>query len=360
MTSGNFWNGRRVLITGHTGFKGAWLSFWLRENGAEVFGYSLEPPTEPNLFEIAKIGEMISGDTRADVRDLSALEETLRRVRPEIVFHMAAQSLVRLSYEIPVETFGVNVMGTVHLLQAIRSIPSVCAAVIVTSDKCYENPGIGKPFRESDPMGGYDPYSASKGCAEIVVTSFRTSASALGSRKSKIAVGSARSGNVIGGGDWSADRLVPDCVRAFIADEPVRLRNPQAVRPWLHVLEPLAGYISLAERLADANSEPYTSAFNFGPELRNDQNVLQVARTVARLWGENARVEVSNGPHPPEAATLRLDTTKARAVLGWTAQWDTTQALERSVEWYKAWAAGKDVRPLMKRQLADFVTTSQK
>src|SRR5690348_12712299 len=242
VTQRNFWNGRHVLITGHTGFKGAWLSLWLREKGAKVFGYSLAPPTDPNLFEIAKIGEMISGDTRADIRDLSALGETLRTAQPEIVFHMAAQSLVGLSYEIPVETFNVNVMGTVNLLQAVRRVPSVRAAVIVTSDKCYENLGTGQSYRETDPMGGADPYSASKGCAEIVVASFRASAAALGPKGSDIAIASARSGNVVGGGDWSLDRLVPDCIRSFVAGIPVKLRNPEAVRPWLHVLEPLSGY----------------------------------------------------------------------------------------------------------------------
>ena len=350
----NSWKGRRVLITGHTGFKGAWLSFWLREQGAEVFGYSLAPPTDPNLFEIAKIDKMISGDTRADIRDLSRLKETLRSSRPEIVFHLAAQSIVRLSYEIPVETFDVNVMGTAHLLQAIRSAPSVRAAVIVTSDKCYENLGAGQAHRETDPMGGADPYSASKGCAEIVAASFRASSAALGTQGSDIAIASARSGNVVGGGDWSPDRLVPDCIRSFVAGVPVKLRNPEAVRPWLHVLEPLAGYILLAERLVDANSDRYATAFNFGPGPGNDANVLQVAQSVAQLWGDQARVEVAGGLHLPEAAMLRLDATKASRLLGWDAHWGIIEALERTVEWYKAWQAGLDVRPLMTRQLADF------
>jgi len=360
VTNTNFWNGRRVLITGHTGFKGAWLSFWLRENGAEVFGYSLDPPTNPNLFEIAKIGEILSGDARADIRDLSALEETLRRTRPEIVFHMAAQSLVRLSYEIPVETFSINVMGTVHLLRAVRHIPSVRAAVIVTSDKCYENLGAGKPYRETDPMGGADPYSASKGCAEIVVASFRTSAAALRPQGSDIAIASARSGNVVGGGDWSSNRLVPDCIRSFVAGIPVELRNPNAVRPWLHVLEPLSGYVSLAEQLVGANSKRFATAFNFGPSPDNDADVLQVAQTVADLWGHQARVEAVGGTHPPEAAVLRLDATKASRLLNWQARWNITQALERAVEWYKVWHAGRDVRPIMIRQLADFTVAPTK
>jgi CDP-glucose 4,6-dehydratase len=343
VTTANFWKGRRVLITGHTGFKGAWLSMWLREEGAVVFGYALDPPTNPSLFEVAKIGEMIWGDTR-----------------PEIVFHLAAQSLVRLSYAIPIETFDVNVIGTARLLQAIRHVPSVRAAVVVTSDKCYENLGGSKAYRETDPMGGHDPYSASKGCAEIVVTSFRASAAALGKHGSDIAIASARSGNVVGGGDWSPDRLVPDCIRAFVVGSPVKLRNPEAVRPWLHVLEPLAGYVLLAERLVDANSDQFATAFNFGPGADNDANVLQVARAVARLWGATASVEVESGPHPPEAKNLRLDATKASVLLGWAARWDLMQTLERAVEWYKTWQSGQDVRPLMRRQLADFVSAAGK
>jgi len=355
----NFWHGRRVFITGHTGFKGAWLSLWLREKGAEVFGYSLDPPTNPSLFEIAKVGGALSGDTRADIRDVPKLEQALRDAQPEIVFHLAAQSLVRLSYAIPIETFDVNVMGTAHFLQAIRRTPSVRAAVIVTSDKCYENLGGGQPYRETDPMGGYDPYSASKGCAEIVIASFRASADALGVDGSRIAIASVRSGNVIGGGDWSADRLMPDCIRSFVGGFPVKLRNPNAVRPWLHVLDPLAGYILLGERLTKANSASFATAFNFGPGLENDANVLQVAEAVARLWGGEARVEVVRGPHPPEAETLRLDATRASALLGWNARWDVTRAVERAVEWYKAWASGRDVRPLMIRQLADFAASSK-
>ena len=360
MTATNFWSGRRVLITGHTGFKGAWLSLWLREKGAKVFGYSLDPPTDPSLFEIAKIGKIMSGDTRADICDLSALEDALRRARPEIVFHLAAQSLVRLSYALPVETFSANVMGTVHLLQAIRRVRSVRAAVIVTSDKCYENLGTGQSYRETDPMGGADPYSASKGCAEIVVTSFRTSAAALGAEGSDIGIASARSGNVVGGGDWSPDRLVPDCIRSFVAGVPVKLRNPEAVRPWLHVLEPLAGYMLLAERLVDANSDRYATAFNFGPGTDNDANVLHVAQSVAQLWGNQAHVEVIEGAHLPEAATLRLDATKASQLLNWQAHWDITQALERAVEWYKVWQAGRDVQSIMTRQLADFAAAAGK
>lgn len=354
MTAANFWRGRRVLITGHTGFKGAWLSFWLREEGAEVFGYSLDPPTEPNLFRAAGIGKVITSDIRADIRDPSALGDALSRVRPEIVFHLAAQSIVRLSYSIPAETFSVNVMGTAHLLDAVLQAPSVRAAVIVTSDKCYENAGCAKPYRETDPMGGSDPYSASKGCAELVVASLRASASALGPRGSDVAIASVRSGNVVGGGDWSPDRLVPDCIRAFVAGLPVKLRNPDAVRPWLHVLEPLAGYLDIGQRLLGADSARYATAFNFGPAAANDANVLRVAQTVADLWSEGARVEIVGGANLPEAATLHLDSTKALQMLGWKSRWNLTETLERAVEWYKAWQQGRDLRQLMTRQLGDF------
>lgn len=358
MSAPHDWHRRRVLITGHTGFKGAWLSFWLREQGAEVFGYSLDPPTEPSLFQVARIGELIAGDIRADIRDPSALREALAHVRPEVVFHMAAQSIVRLSYSIPVETFSVNVMGTAHVLDAIRHAPSVRAAIIVTSDKCYENLGGDRPYRETDPIGGNDPYSASKACAELVVASFRASARALGPEGSDVAIASVRSGNVVGGGDWSPDRLVPDCVRAFVAGVAVTLRNPDAVRPWLHVLEPLAGYIEVAERLLDAGAERYAAAFNFGPAPVNDANVLKVAQTVAQLWGSGARVEIVGGANLPEATTLRLDSTKALQLLGWKPRWNFAETLERAVEWYKAWQQGRDLRQLMTRQLATFTAKS--
>jgi CDP-glucose 4,6-dehydratase len=349
-----FWSERRVLVTGHTGFKGAWLCLWLHEMGAELYGYSLEPPTDPSLFEVARLGPAMTVDARADIRDLTTLEEVLRHAQPEVVFHLAAQSLVRLSYAVPVETFAVNVMGTANLLQASRNTPSVRAVLVVTSDKCYENLGDRRAYHETDRMGGDDPYSASKGCAEIVTSSFRSSAAAIGEQGSSIAVASARSGNVVGGGDYSPDRLVPDCIRAFVSGRPVKLRYPEAVRPWLHVLEPLAGYIMLAEKLLEPDCGRYASAFNFGPNNGNDANVLYVAQSMARLWGEGAWVEAAPGPHPPEAAALRLDASKSRLVLGWGTRWDLVQTLERVVEWYRTWHRGQDVRSIMTRQLADF------
>jgi CDP-glucose 4,6-dehydratase len=358
VTAVRAWNGRRVLITGHTGFKGAWLTLWLREQGAEIHGYALEPPTEPSLYADAGIGETLASDTRADIRDLSILDDTFSRVRPEVVFHLAAQSLVRPSYARPVETFDVNVMGTANVLQAALRAGSVRAAVIVTSDKCYENLGSGKSYGETDPMGGDDPYSASKGCAELVVGAFRASANALVAKGDAPVIASVRSGNVVGGGDWSADRLLPDCVRSFITGDTVKLRYPQAVRPWLHVLEPLAGYIALAETMLASGGERFATAFNFGPGPGNDANVLTVAQTAARLWGNGARVEVIGGSHLPEAGMLRLDAAKAAALLGWSARWDLTQTLDRTVEWYRSWKSGADVRGLMVRQLADFAAAA--
>ena len=254
----------------------------------------------------------------------------------------------------PVETFDVNVTGTAHVLDAVCQIPSVRVAIIVTSDKCYENSGAARPYRETDPMGGHDPYSASKGCAELVVASFRASRSALAPSRSDVAIASVRSGNVVGGGDWSPDRLVPDCIRAFTSGNPVTLRNPQAVRPWLHVLEPLAGYIMVAERLLGSAPGQYATAFNFGPTSENDANVLQVAQTVAQLWGRGARVEIAGGTHLPEAAVLRLNSIKASQMLGWKPRWNLAETLGRAVEWYQAWQHGNDVRQLMTRQLADF------
>jgi CDP-glucose 4,6-dehydratase len=249
-------------------------------------------------------------------------------------------------------------MGTVNVLQALLRAGSVRAAVIVTSDKCYENLGSGGPYSETDPMGGDDPYSASKGCAELVVSAFRASANAIGAKGEVPAIASVRSGNVVGGGDWSANRLVPDCVRSFVAGEPVKLRYPQAVRPWLHVLEPLYGYILLAEKMLAANGERFATAFNFGPGAGNDANVLTVAQTAARLWGDAARVEVIGGSHLPEAGLLRLDAAKAAALLGWSSRWDLTQTLGRTIEWYRSWKSGADVRTLMVRQLADFAVAA--
>lgn len=357
VTLSNFWRGRKVLVTGHTGFKGAWLAFWLRELGAEVHGFALDPPTDPNLFDLAQIRTVMTSDTRGDVRKIDELHHTLMRFRPEIVFHLAAQSLVRLSYAAPVETFDVNVMGTVSLLTAIRKVPSIGAVVVVTTDKCYENNGAGLAYCETDPLGGADPYSASKACAEIVTASFRTSNRALADGYVDALIASVRSGNVIGGGDWSSDRLVPDCIRSFMAQKPVVLRYPHAVRPWLHVLEPLAGYLTLAERLMQPGAQRYAEAFNFGPRPENEADVITVAQAAAVSWGSGAYIETTDGSHLPESAALRLDATKARKMLDWDTRWNLQQSIENTVQWYRAWHEGRNVQQLMARQLADFSTT---
>ncbi len=361
MPNADLWRGTPVLVTGHTGFKGSWLTCWLGALGARVHGYSLDPPTEPSLFALARAAEDLACDTRADLADISALTAALGRSQPRVVFHMAAQPLVRASYAQPVETFATNVMGTAHLLEAIRQVDSVQAVVVVTTDKVYENREWVYPYREADPLGGRDPYSASKAAAEIVTASYRASFfGGPGGHPARIAT--ARAGNVIGGGDWATDRLVPDCIGAFIAGTPLSLRYPGAVRPWQHVLEPLSGYLSLAEALLDDISPVHTlsnGAWNFGPDARGDATVGQVANEVARLWGGGVRVNCAQaGHHPHEAGLLRLDVTQARAFLGWTPQWSLQQSLAETVAWYHAWQAGEDMRAVTLQQISAYNAAS--
>ena len=343
-----FWSGKRVFVTGHTGFKGGWLVLWLQQLGAEVIGYSLAPPSTPNLFEAARLEEsMVS--IHGDVRSPDHLLRAMRQHRPEVVFHMAAQSLVRESYDHPTETYATNVMGTVHVLDAIRQVESVRSAVVVTSDKCYENresPLWG--FRETDPMGGLDPYSNSKGCAELVVSSYQRSFFADASRP--IGVGSARAGNVIGGGDWADDRLIPDVVRAFSDGEPVHIRNPRAVRPWQHVLEPLRGYLTLAQALWE-EPDRFAGGWNFGPDDADAQPVGAIVDRLMSMWGDGAEAVSAPGPHPHEASFLRLDCAKARSLLGWTPRLPLSEALRWTVEWYKSVDAGSDPRTLTLDQI---------
>jgi CDP-glucose 4,6-dehydratase len=331
------------MITGHTGFKGGWLTLWLNHLGASVHGYALDPPTDPSLFEAAAIARLLSSDTRADLGDLANLKSTFREVQPEIVFHLAAQPLVRLSYRDPLGTLASNVMGTAHVLEAARATPAVRALVLITTDKVYQNNESVCPYREGDPLGGHDLYSASKAAAEIVVHSYRTSFF-TGDTAHPARVATARAGNVIGGGDWAADRLIPDCLRAFAANEPVALRFPGAVRPWQHVLEPLAGYLRLGSRLLSADGGAFANAWNFGPDVGDDASVGKVAETAARLWGERARVKWnSSDADPPEAGLLRLDSTRARTELGWKPCWSLDQALARTVDWHQAWCRGADM-----------------
>jgi len=353
VTRGEFWLGRRVLVTGHTGFKGSWLVLWLHARGAKVAGYALAPSTEPALWSLLGLADEIRHET-ADVRDLPALERAFAEYRPEVVFHMAAQSLVRPSYEDPVETYSTNVMGTVNILEAVRRCPEVRVVVNVTSDKCYENRGREHGFREGDPMGGDDPYSSSKGCAELVTAAYRSSFFAPRAQDPGVpALASVRAGNVIGGGDWSADRIVPDFVRAVLRDEPLRVRNPKAVRPWQHVLEPLSGYVTLAERLWDGG-QAFWGAWNFGPDDGGARPVEMLADKLVSLWGKPARWVAHPGPHPQEAHFLKLDSSKARERLGWKPRLGLDKALAWTVEWYKACALGGGARALCLDQIDRF------
>lgn len=344
------WRGRSVFVTGHTGFKGSWLALWLQGLGAQVHGYALDPATTPNLFDLAQVAQGLASDTRADLADRSGLQRALAAARPSVVLHLAAQALVRPGYADPLGTFATNVMGTAHLLEAVRAVDSVQAVVVVTTDKVYDNREWIYPYRESDALGGHDPYSASKGAAEIVAASYRASFFGAGA-----CVATARAGNVIGGGDWSPERLVPDCLQAFAAGRPVELRYPQAVRPWQHVLEPLGGYLALAERLLAADGRRAAKAWNFGPEAGGDASVGEVAQSLARLWGGGARVDCPEGAaHPHEAGLLRLDITQARAELGWRPCWSLEQALAATVQWFRGWQRGDDAAGLCRAQIRSY------
>lgn len=333
------WSGKRVFLTGHTGFKGSWLTLLLTRLGATVDGYALNPPTDPSAFEDMRLAERLASDTRADLRDLPRLTDALTAARPDIVIHMAAQPLVRDSYRRPIETIAVNVLGTAHLLEAARSARSVRAIVNVTTDKCYENVGWLHPYRETDALGGADVYSASKACAELVTNAWRRS---FGDGAAPMAT--ARAGNVIGGGDWAHERLVPDCMRAFAEGAPVILRSPAAVRPWQHVLEPLTGYLALAQALLENGAEA-ASGWNFGPDLEGEASVLRVAQTAAAAWGDGAEARAADGaPEFAEATILRLDSAKAALKLGWRPRWSLERAVGETVAWHKAKRAGEDMR----------------
>lgn len=342
------WAGRRVLVTGHTGFKGGWLALWLARMGARVSGLALPPATSPSLYETARIDGVLHS-TFADIRDPSAVASCVARARPEVVFHLAAQPLVRASYEDPVGTFATNVMGTAHLLDALRKCETVRAIVVVTSDKCYENREWLWGYRESEAMGGHDPYSASKGCTELLVASWRRSF--LEGRPNTALLASARAGNVIGGGDWSADRLVPDMIRAFSAGEAVTLRSPQSVRPWQHVLEPVAGYLMLAQQLLEGNSA-FAQGWNFGPGDEDTVTVAEVAAILAHHWGEGAAVTIDpSAADLHEATLLRLDCSQARQLLRWRPRWSLHTALSRVCDWHRAHLAREDMRALCERQI---------
>ena len=343
----NFFHGKKVFITGHTGFKGSWLCLWLSKLGAHVTGYALDPPTTPSLFELARVGELIESHI-ADVRNAAALADAMLQAQPEIVIHMAAQPLVRDSYKIPVETYAVNVMGTVHLLEAVRRCPSVKAVVNVTTDKCYENREWAWGYRENEPMGGFDPYSSSKGCSELVTAAYRNSYF-----QHSVALATARAGNVIGGGDWATDRLIPDCISALLADEPVQIRNPHAIRPWQHVLEPLSGYLILAQRLYESGAE-YAEGWNFGPGDDDAKPVELIVDRMCKLWGNGARYEIDAGDHPHEAHYLKLDCSKARMCLGWQPRWNLEKALNNIIEWTNVYRSAGDLRRCCLEQIDSY------
>jgi CDP-glucose 4,6-dehydratase len=318
-----------------------------------VHGYALEPPTEPNAFEVAQVAGLLASDTRADLADLAALTAALERSRPEVIFHLAAQPLVREGYRDPLGTLATNVIGTANLLEAVRSVDFVRAVVVVATDKVYENAETGHAFSEREPLGGKDPYSASKAAAEMVVASYRLSF--FGTDRHPARIASARAGNVVGGGDWATDRLVPDCLRAFAAGEPARLRHPDAVRPWQHVLEPLSGYLLLAARLLDDGGEQFARSWNFGPDATDDASVSDVAQRVASLWGNGAVVERAENSEWHEAGLLRLDSTQARTELGWAPRWSLQQALEQTVAWQQSWLRADDMQAVCREQIATYV-----
>ena len=351
--STSVWPGRRVFITGHTGFKGGWLSLYLHEAGARVFGYALPPESEPNLFGAAGVADVVEG-TMADVRQFSALRNALHRSDAEVVFHLAAQPLVRRGYSAPLETYSTNVMGTANLLEASRQCNAVRAVVVVTSDKCYQDQGRARGCRENDRLGGDDPYSSSKACAELLAHAYRQPFTGLDERGLRIAT--ARAGNVIGGGDWAEDRLIPDAVRAFRDGKVLTLRQPDAVRPWQHVLEPLRGYIALAERLLEGDPEA-AGAFNFGPSHESTRSVREVVESAAALWGPEVRnYRVDPLPHPREAPFLSLDSTKARTLLQWRPMLDLHASLKLAVDWYRAHRSGADMRQVTREQLYQYMT----
>ena len=340
-----FWSGKRVFLTGHTGFKGSWLALWLEHLGAEVTGYALEPPSHPSLFERAGVAAGLES-VHGDLRDLDRLRTAMAGARPDVVLHLAAQSLVKEGYRDPLGTYSTNVQGTAHVLEAARSCDRLAALVSVTTDKCYRNDERAVAFREEDPLGGKDPYSSSKAGAELVTAAYRESYFGAGAPF----VASARAGNVIGGGDWAADRLIPDLIRGFAAGETVKVRSPKAIRPWQHVLEPLRGYLEVAERLAGEGA-PYAEAWNFGPEESDARPVEWIATRAAERWGEGAAWALDDEVHPPEATYLRLDVTKARERLGWRPVVGLDTALDWIVDWHRREAAGEDARALCRERI---------
>lgn len=353
MIDKTFWRNKKVFITGHTGFKGSWLCLMLHKLESRITGYALSPPTDPNLFSLCEIGKFIHS-VLDDIRNLDSLQKAISSAEPDIIFHMAAQPLVRESYKKPVETYSVNVMGTVNLFEAIRNTKGVKAVINITTDKCYENKEWLWGYRENEPLGGYDPYASSKACSELITAAYRNSFfNPKDYRAHGVGIASVRAGNVIGGGDWATDRLFPDCVRALISGEKILIRNPQAIRPWQHVLEPLSGYLLLAKKLFE-DGHKYSEAYNFGPDDSDAKPVEWVVKKICEKWGHGASYEIDAGIHPHEAHYLKLDCSKAKANLGWYPKWDIEQAIDEVIEWTKAYAEKKDVRAICIKQIRDY------
>lgn len=349
----SFFKGKKVLVTGHTGFKGSWLSLWLQELGADVVGVSLDPPSTPSLYEQAHIADgMIS--LREDIRNLDKIKDIFKAHQPQIIFHLAAQPLVRYSYREPVETYATNVMGTLHVLEAIRTIKSVRSAVMITTDKCYNNKEWELGYRENDPMGGHDPYSSSKGCAELLIASYRDSYFPIQDyAQHQTAIASVRAGNVIGGGDWAEERLIPDIIRAIENNETVQIRNPNAIRPWQHVLEPLAGYLQLAEKLS-SDGMKFAEAWNFGPNEEDAKSVDWIVKEMAQMWGEGASWNIDKGDHPHEANYLKLDCSKVKTHLDWHPQWNLQTTLDQIIKWHKSHSNGDTMRDVCMEQISQY------
>lgn len=354
-----FWRGKRVFLTGHTGFKGSWLTLWLQRLGSEVTGYALNPPTIPSMFEVAKVSAGMRSII-ADIRDPDALGQAIKGAKPDVVIHMAAQPLVRYSYQAPLETYATNVMGTVHLLEAVRKTETVRAVINVTSDKCYENKEWSWGYRENESIGGYDPYSNSKGCAELVTAAYRNSFFNPATHKDhRVAIASGRAGNVIGGGDWATDRLIPDILRAIDVGEAVDIRSPYAIRPWQHVLEPLSGYLALAERLY-IDGPAYAEGWNFGPDDEDTKPVQWVVEQLTTRWGEGASWQLDKQPQPHEAHYLKLDCSKAKARLNWHPRWSLSQTLSSIVSWHKAWQQHADMQAITIDQISNYESSKHK
>lgn len=346
-----FWRGKKVFLTGHTGFKGSWLSLWLQNMGAQIKGFSLEPPTKPALFEQARVADGMQSQL-GDIRNLAVLTESMRTFSPDILIHMAAQPLVRLSYLEPVETYATNVMGTVHMLEAARQCSALKAIVNVTTDKCYENQEWVWGYRENEPMGGHDPYSSSKACSELITAAYRNS---FFNTPDSAALASARAGNVIGGGDWASDRLIPDVLRSFERQQPVIIRNPEAIRPWQHVLEPLSAYLLLAEKLY-LKGASYAEAWNFGPRDEDVKTVEWILDYMSRQWGKGANWKVDNSSQLHEAQLLKLDISKTATRLGWRPRWSLEQALNSIIEWQQCWLSAGNVQKICLDQIEAYQT----